>query len=112
MWRDPLFSPGDRFPLGPPKGVWDNCLEGPSDTGARPFSLRGVVAGGRMDTPRTQRLRYDVERQIALVVAEDGEGLPLLRHTQPGVTPGQTSGGTDSRSPGSEEMGPSDWQQT
>jgi hypothetical protein len=25
LWRDPLFSPGDRFPLGPPRGIMDNC---------------------------------------------------------------------------------------
>lgn len=23
LWRDPLFSPGDRFPLGPPHWHWE-----------------------------------------------------------------------------------------
>lgn len=30
MWRDPLFSPGNRFPLGPPRGIMDHCQEEPS----------------------------------------------------------------------------------
>lgn len=47
LWRDPLFIPGDRFPLGPPH--WDGCEDEPSGPTTRPFSLRGVVAGPRMD---------------------------------------------------------------
>lgn len=45
LWRDPLFSPADRFPLGPPRGIMDNCREEPSGPATRPFSLRHLVAG-------------------------------------------------------------------
>ncbi len=51
LWRDPLFNPGDRFPLGPPCGIMDNCCEEPSGPATRPFSLRHVVPGARLDTP-------------------------------------------------------------
>lgn len=49
LWRDPLFSPGDRFPLGPPRGYWDDCYNEPSGAATRPFSLRGVVVKGHAD---------------------------------------------------------------
>jgi putative ATP-grasp target RiPP len=111
LWRDPLFSPGDRFPLGPPRGIMDNCHEGPSDPATRPFSLRHVTAGGRLDTPPTWRYTYCPERQIALVYEEDGSLVPLLRHTRPGPTPGQKSNmDPDGQKPG-EEVGSPDWAQ-
>jgi hypothetical protein len=44
-----LFSPGDRFPLGPPHWHWEGCEDEPSGPTTRPFSLRGVVPGPRMD---------------------------------------------------------------
>ncbi len=113
LWRDPLFSPGDRFPLGPPRGILEDCQEGPSGSATRPFSLRHVVAGARLDTPPTWRHTYCHERQIALVYDEDGSLIPLLKHTQPGPTPGETSGvDGDPRNPPPEEMGSPDWQQT
>lgn len=102
LWRDPLFSPGDRFPLGPPRGVMDDCQEGPSGPATRPFSLRHVVAGARLDTPPTWRYIYCHERQVALVYDEDGSLVPLLKHTKPGATPGATTSGgpAGSSSPG------------
>ncbi len=57
LWRDPLFSPGDRFPLGPPRGVMDNCQEGPSGPATRPFSLRHVVAGAHL--AEVSKLRWN-----------------------------------------------------
>ena len=113
LWRDPLFSPGDRFPLGPPRGIMDNCHEGPSGPSTRPFSLRHVVPGARLDTPPTWRYTYCHERQIALIYDEDGSLVPLLKHTQPGATPGQTTGhqGTpDGKNPSPEEVGDPDYQ--
>lgn len=99
LWRDPLFSPGDRFPLGPPRGIMDNCQEGPSGPATRPFSLRRVVAGARLDDPPAWRYTYCPQRQLALVHDEDGALVPLLKHTQPGPTPGTTSGSGDGRGP-------------
>ncbi|MGQ0779297.1 MAG: putative ATP-grasp-modified RiPP [Pseudonocardiales bacterium] len=112
FWRDPLFSPGDRFPLGPPRGIMDNSDEGPSGPVTRPFSLRHVVAGDRLDTPPTWRYTYCHERQIALVYDEDGSLIPLLKHTKPGATQGATSGGGDGQGPNRppEEVGPPDHQ--
>ncbi|MEO7193554.1 MAG: putative ATP-grasp-modified RiPP [Pseudonocardiaceae bacterium] len=92
LWHDPLFSPGDRFALGPPRGIMANCHEGPSGPATRPFSLRHVVPGARLDEAPPLRYQYCHERQIALVYDEDGSLVPLLRHTQPGATPGATSG--------------------
>jgi putative ATP-grasp target RiPP len=112
LWRDPLFSPGDRFPLGPPRGILKDCQEGPSGPSTRPFSLRHVVAGDRIDTPPTLRWTYCHERQIALVYDEDGSLVPLLRHTQPGATAPETSNGrADGQHPGGpEEMTAPDYQ--
>lgn len=107
LWRDPLFSPADRFPLGPPRGIMDNCHEGPSGPATRPFSLRHVVAGARLDTPSTWRYTYCPERQIALVYDEDGSLIPLLRHTKPGPTPSPGTSATPDghpRNPPPEEM--------
>ncbi|MGH3904280.1 MAG: putative ATP-grasp-modified RiPP [Pseudonocardiaceae bacterium] len=114
LWRDPLFSPGDRFPLGPPRGIMDNCQEGPSGPATRPFSLRHVVAGARLDTPPAWRYAYCSHRQIGLVYDEDGVLVPLLRHTQPGPTPGSTSRGGDGQGPNPppEEVGNPDYQTT
>ncbi|MGH3813645.1 MAG: putative ATP-grasp-modified RiPP [Pseudonocardiaceae bacterium] len=111
LWRDPLFSPGDRFPLGPPRGIMDNCHEEPSGPGTRPFSLRHVVAGARLDTQPTWRYTYCHERQIALVHDEDGSLIPLLKHTKPGATPAPTSGADeDPNNPPAEEVGSPDYQ--
>ncbi|MGH3887255.1 MAG: putative ATP-grasp-modified RiPP [Pseudonocardiaceae bacterium] len=113
LWRDPLFSPGDRFPLGPPRGIMDNCHEGPSDPETRPFSLRHVVAGARLNTPPTWRYTYCHERQVALIYDEDGSPVPLLKHTQPGATPSPGTSATpdgDPKNPPPEEMLPPDHQ--
>lgn len=112
LWRDPLFNPGDRFPLGPPRGIMDNCYEEPSGPATRPFSLRHVVPGARLDTPPTSRYTYCHERQIALVHDEDGSLIPLLKHTQPGPTPASTSYITDGdpQNPPPEEMNAPDHQ--
>jgi putative ATP-grasp target RiPP len=112
LWRDPLFSPGDRFPLGPPRGILEDCQEAPSGSAARPFSLRHLVPGARLDTPPARRYTYCHERQIALVYDEDGSLVPLLRHTKPGVTPPDTSyvSDEDPNNPPPEEMMPADYQ--
>lgn len=114
LWRDPLFSPGDRFPLGPSRGVMDDCEEGPSGPATRPFSLRHVVAGDWLDTPPKWRYTYCHDRQIAMVYGEDGTLTPLLKHTRPGATP---SPGTsvvvdgDPENPPPEEMLAPDYQE-
>lgn len=114
LWRDPLFSPGDRFPLGPPRGIMDDCQEGPSSPATRPFSLRRLVAGTRLDAPPAWRYTYCPQRQIALVYDADGALIPLLKHTQPGATPGATSGSGDGQGPEPppEEVGNPDYQTT
>ena len=99
LWRDPLFSPRDRFPLGPPRGIMENCHEGPSGPAIRPFSLRHVVAGARLDTPPPWRYTYCHERQIALVYDEDGSLIPLLRHTRWATGKPSSRGDAPSRSP-------------
>lgn len=114
LWRDPLFSPGDRFPLGPPRGIMANCQDGPSGPATRPFSLRHVVAGARLDEAPELRWTYCHERQIAMVYDEDGSLTPYLgAHTKPGATPGDTSGhirGPDGSGPSPEEVGDPDYQ--
>jgi putative ATP-grasp target RiPP len=113
LWRDPLFSPGDRFPLGPSRGILEDCQEEPSPPGTRPFSLRHVVAGPRLDTPPTWRSTYCHERQIAMVYDEDGSLVPLLRHTKPGATPPTDTTfipDQDPRNPPPEELLPPDYQ--
>lgn len=109
-WRDPLFSPGNRFPLGPPQGYWEGRDDEPSGA-ARPFSLRGVVTGPRVDADLGAYYRYCPQRQIALALSEDGVFEPLLRHTQPGPTP-VTSGFPDGQkdNPPPEEMADPDFQ--
>lgn len=111
LWRDPLFSPGDRFPLGPPQGYWDGGDDEPSGPATRPFSLRGVVAGPRMDADLSLHYGYCADRQVGLVYSDDGTAVPLLKHTRAGPTP-VTSGTTDGQ-PGKsppEEMGNPDYQ--
>jgi putative ATP-grasp target RiPP len=79
----------------------------------RPFSLRHVVAGARLDTPPAWRYTYCHERQIALVYDEDGSLIPLLRHTRPGPTPSPGTSATPDGQPGNpppEEMLPPDHQ--
>jgi hypothetical protein len=116
LWRDPLFSPGDRFPLGPPRGMMANCLEGPSGPATRPYSLRHVVAGARLDEAPPLRWTYCHERQIAMVYTEDGSLMPyhLGAHTKPGPTPGETTGvpsGGDGSAPSPEEVSDPDHQE-
>jgi hypothetical protein len=111
LWRDPLFSPGDRFPLGPPHWHWEGCEDEPSGPATRPFSLRGVVAGPRMDVELDWPYRYCEDRQVAFVHSDDGSRVPYLKHTKPGPTP-VTSGNTDGQ-PGKappEEMASPDYQ--
>ncbi|MPZ67867.1 MAG: hypothetical protein GEU83_21100 [Pseudonocardiaceae bacterium] len=84
----------------------DNCHEEPSGPETRPFSLRHVVAGARLDTPPTWRYTYCHERQIALV-HDEGSLTPLLKHTRPGPTPSPGTSATpdgDPRNPPPEEM--------
>ena len=110
LWRDPLFSPGDRFPLGPPDGYWESDDE-PGDPATRPFSLRGVVGGPRMDADLSSHYGYCQSQQVAVVYSDGGLTVPLLKHTRPGPTP-VTSGTTDGQ-PGKtppEEMGNPDYQ--
>jgi putative ATP-grasp target RiPP len=107
LWRDPLFSPGDRFPLGPSRGIMEDCQDEPSGPATRPFSLRYVVAGDRIDTAPTLDWTYCHERQIALVYDEDGSLTPWAgAHTKPGATAQETSNGrADGQQPGgAEEM--------
>jgi hypothetical protein len=110
-WRDPLFSPGDRFPLGAPQGFSDGRDDEPSGSGTRPFSLSGVVTGPRMDVDLGVHYRYCPERQVSSVLSAEGSYEPLLKHTQPGPTP-VTSGTTDGdpRNPPPEEMASPDHQ--
>jgi putative ATP-grasp target RiPP len=113
LWRDPLFSPGDRFPLGPAHGIMDNCYEGPSSPATRPFSLRHVVAGARLDAAPPWRYTYCHDRQIALIYDEDGSLVPLLKHTKPGATPSPGTSATpdgNPKNPPPEEMLPADYQ--
>lgn len=99
-WRDPLSNPGNRFPLGPARWEWEGGEDGPSGSGLRPFSLRGVVAGPIPDTD-LDHYGYCEERQIGVVHVEDGVVVPLLKHTKPGPTP-VTSGTTDGQQPAEE----------
>jgi hypothetical protein len=111
LWRDPLSSPADRFPLGPPDWHWEGGEDGPSGSETRPFSLRGVVAGPSMDGAPQVSYRFCEQRQIALVDTVDGT-IPLLKHTKPGPTPAATSATTDGdpKNPPPEEMGSPDYQ--
>lgn len=112
--RDPLFSPGDRFPLGPPRGVMQGSLEGPSGPATRPYSLRGVVAGARLCDGPAMPLVYCPERQVALVYDDNGRLVPTAgSHTRPGATPGETSGhiSPDGQGGNDEEVGDPDHQE-
>lgn len=114
LWRDPLATPGDRFPLGPPPEFWAESDDGPSTVGTRPFSLRGVVAAPEADVGPDVTYVYDPERQITLVRDAHGEVVPLSRHTKPGVTPSAGTSETrdgDGSPPSGEEMFPPDYQQ-
>jgi putative ATP-grasp target RiPP len=112
LWRDPLFSPGDRFPLGPPPEFWSDSQDEPSAVGTRPYSLRGVVPAAKSDVAPDVTYTYDPLRQIGLVRGVDGTVVPLSKHTQPGPTPGGTSfiGDSDPKNPPPEEMNPNDYQ--
>jgi hypothetical protein len=111
LWRDPLFSPADRFPLGPTRWHWEGSEDGPSGSATRPFSLRGVVAGTRMDVEVSWPYQYCPERQVAFVRCDDGSMVPYLKHTKPGPTP-VTSGTVDGQpgKPPPEEMASPDYQ--
>jgi hypothetical protein len=114
LWRDPLFTPGDRFPLGPPPEFWSDCDHQPSEVGTRPYSLRGVVAIPKGEIDSDVIFTYDPERQITLVHGADGSVLPLSKHTKPGPTPSPGTSETrdgDGTNPPSEEMFPPDYQQ-
>jgi len=89
-----------RFPMGPPNWRWEGGEEGPSESGLRPSSLRGVVAGPVPDTELKQ-YGYCEKRQIGTVHVGEGLTVPLLKHTKPGPTP-VTSGGPDGNAPGEE----------
>jgi putative ATP-grasp target RiPP len=113
QWDDPLFTPGDRFPLGPPDWHWEGSDEDPSDSTVRPFSLRGVVAGPVPGPGLGPRYEYCEIRQIAVVHGDDGSVVPLSRHTKPGATEPQTSGYPSDGNPASpppEEMSGTDYQ--
>lgn len=48
LWRGPLFSPGDRFPLRPPRVIMDRCQEGSSGTGS--LLVNGTLPSAEADT--------------------------------------------------------------
>lgn len=112
LWRDPLFSPGDRFPLGPPEGNPADRYEDPSGPESRPFSLRGVVAGGLIDAPCEVTFRYCPERQITMVTDADGREIELAKHTTPGATAPDTTGhdSAPGQAPPEETTGVPDYQ--
>ena len=112
LWRDPLFSPGDGFPLGPPLEFWADCADPPSTIGVRPYSLHGVVPVPSGSYPDSVTYDYDADRQITTVRCTDGSSVTLARHTKPGPTPASTSGYTDGdpKNPPPEEMGQPDYQ--
>ncbi len=113
LWRDPLSTPGDRFPLGPPPEFWSDCDDEPSEVGIRPFSLRGVFAVPTGEVGSSVTYDYDPERQIGVVRGADGEEIPLVKHTKPGATTSETSGyptDGDPKNPPPEEMHPPDYQ--
>jgi hypothetical protein len=106
-WSDPLSNPSDRFPLGPPHWHWEGSEDDPSDSPARPFSLRGLVKGPVPAIDMSQ-YGYCEELQIGVVHVQEGLRVPLLKHTAPGPTP-ITSGTPDGQGP-SEEVSNQDWQ--
>ena len=112
LWRDPLFSPGDRFPLGPPPEFWSQSDERPSPVGIRPFSLRSLTTVDPDPAGEPVTYDYDPGRQVTMVRRADGSTVTLSKHTKPGPTPGATSGYTDGspKNPPPEEMGPADYQ--
>jgi hypothetical protein len=111
LWSDPLSSPDQRFPLGPPSEYWTECDDEPSGVAARPYSIRGVVALSTEQGPRVTH-SYDTERQIGLIRDSNGQDVPLLKHTKPGATPAPTTGYRDGdpNNPPPEEMGSPDYQ--
>lgn len=113
-WADPLCTPGSQFPLAPPVWWWEGSEDEPSaDLSVRPFSLRGVVAGTRMDAPDPWTYDYDPVRQIGVYRNSVGEIVKLNKHTKPGVTPAETTGiksDGDPKNPPPEEMGNKDYQ--
>jgi hypothetical protein len=109
---DPLAPTSSRFPLGPPAEYWSSCHDRPSETGDRPYSLRGVVPvlGQPGSTPVYS---YDPRRQVGLVRGPDGQYVELAKHTNPGATPASTTGypgDGDPNNPPPEEMGAPDYQ--
>jgi putative ATP-grasp target RiPP len=115
VWRDPLSTPGDRFPLGPPPEFWADSDDEPSEVGIRPYSLRGVVAAPKAEVGLDVSYSYDPERQITLVRDTDGVVVPLSKHTKPGPTPSvgtsETRDGGGPGNPPGEEMLPPDYQE-
>ncbi|MBV9314938.1 MAG: putative ATP-grasp-modified RiPP [Pseudonocardia sp.] len=113
LWRDPLSTPGDRFPLGPPPDYWAECHDEPSEMGIRPYCLRGVIPVPTDDGKSDITYSYDPVRQIGLVRRADGQDVPLAKHTKPGATRPETSGyptDGDPKNPPPEEMHPPDYQ--
>lgn len=112
LWAEPLFTPGDRFPLGPSEGFATDRYDEPSSAGARPFSLRGLSAGAVIDEPASVAFGYDENYQVMTMRDGAGRDIRLGSHTRPGVTPGSTTGTTDGQ-PGQappEEVGAGDYQ--
>jgi len=111
--RDPLSNPGDRFPLGPTRGVMRGSMQGPSGPATRPYSLRGVVTGARVSDGPAVHWVYCPDRQVALVYDDNGVLVPTAgTHTKPGATPGETSGhvSPDGQGGSDEEVGDPDQQ--
>ena len=79
LWRDPLSTPGDRFPLGPPPEFWADSDDEPSEVGIRPYSLRGVVVAPKAEVGLDVSYSYDPGRQITLVRDTDGVVVPLSK---------------------------------
>ena len=113
-WKDPLATPGDQFPLGPPQWWWDGSEDKPStDPAVRPFSMRGLVDGPSMDDADLWTYEYRIEHQTAIARNSSGTVVPLYKHTKPGVTPAGTTGvlqDSTPHNPPPEEMGSRDYQ--
>lgn len=113
VWRDPLSTPGDRFPLGPPPEYWTDCDDEPSEVGIRPYLLRGAVPAPKAEVEPGVTYTYDPEQQITLVHDADGAVVPLSKHTKPGPTKPEKSGyqtDGDPNNPPPEEMTAPDYQ--
>ncbi len=68
---DPLFRPGDQFPMGRPFGVIEPVSAVPSRPGVRPFGL-GFATSAAAVSVDVSGLRYDPAQQRELGVIEAG----------------------------------------